>query len=82
MINNPHIGESFESFLRDEGIHDEVVATAIGRALALQAAQTKNPAGLSGVPGTPLSHPIGAFPNGRVIPGGEAGPDPFRSAGD
>ena len=36
MNRNPHIGESFESFLRDEGIHDEVVATAIKRTLALQ----------------------------------------------
>ena len=36
MSKNPHIGESFESFLRDEGIHDEVVATAIKRTLALQ----------------------------------------------
>lgn len=33
---NPHIGESFESFLRDEGIRDEVTATAIKRTLALQ----------------------------------------------
>jgi antitoxin HicB len=33
---NPHIGESFESFLRDEGIHDQVVTTAIKRTLALQ----------------------------------------------
>jgi antitoxin HicB len=36
MSKNPHIGESFESFLRDEDIHDEVVATAIKRTLALQ----------------------------------------------
>jgi antitoxin HicB len=36
MADNPHIGESFESFLRDEGIHDEVIATAIKRAIALQ----------------------------------------------
>jgi antitoxin HicB len=36
MSKNPHIGESFESFLRDEGIHDEVIATAIKRTLALQ----------------------------------------------
>ncbi|MGK9232974.1 helix-turn-helix domain-containing protein [Inquilinus limosus] len=36
MTKNPHIGESFESFLRDEGIHDEVTATAIKRTLALQ----------------------------------------------
>ena len=33
---NPHIGESFDSFLRDEGIYDEVTATAIKRTLALQ----------------------------------------------
>ena len=33
---NPHIGESFESFLREDGIYDEVTATAIKRTLALQ----------------------------------------------
>lgn len=36
MNKNPHIGESFESFLRDEGIYEEVAATAIKRTLALQ----------------------------------------------
>jgi antitoxin HicB len=36
MSNNPHIGETFDSFLRDEGIRDEVVSTAIKRTLALQ----------------------------------------------
>lgn len=36
MNKNPHIGESFDSFLRDEGIYDEVTATAIKRTLALQ----------------------------------------------
>jgi hypothetical protein len=36
MNRNPHIGESFDSFLRDEGIYDEVTATAIKRTLALQ----------------------------------------------
>jgi predicted XRE-type DNA-binding protein len=36
MTKNPHIGESFESFLRDEGIYDAVTATAIKRTLALQ----------------------------------------------
>ncbi|MDB5556693.1 MAG: hypothetical protein JWL86_6677 [Rhizobium sp.] len=36
MNENPHIGESFDSFLRDEGIYDEVTATAIKRTLALQ----------------------------------------------
>ncbi|MGO1076946.1 hypothetical protein [Inquilinus sp. CA228] len=33
---NPHIGESFESFLREDGIYDEVTATAIKRTLALK----------------------------------------------
>lgn len=36
MSKNPHIGESFDSVLRDEGIYDEVSATAIKRSLALQ----------------------------------------------
>jgi antitoxin HicB len=39
MPENPRIGESFESFLRDEGIYDEVAATAIKRTLALQIEQ-------------------------------------------
>lgn len=36
MSANPHIGESLRGFLRDEGIHDAVIATAIKRTLALQ----------------------------------------------
>lgn len=36
MSDNPRIGENFRSFLRDHGIHDAVVATAIKRSLALQ----------------------------------------------
>lgn len=36
MNKNPHIGESFESFLRDEGLYDDVTATAIKRAIAFQ----------------------------------------------
>ena len=36
MSKNPHIGESFESFLRDEGLYDAVTATAIKRTLAMQ----------------------------------------------
>ena len=39
MKKNQHIGESFESFLRDEGIHEEVAATVVKRTLALQTAQ-------------------------------------------
>jgi hypothetical protein len=33
---NPRIGESFDSFLRDEGIYEDVTATAIKRTIALQ----------------------------------------------
>jgi predicted XRE-type DNA-binding protein len=36
MNENPRIGESFDSFLRDEGIYDAVTATAIKRTIALQ----------------------------------------------
>jgi len=39
MNKNPHIGESFDSFLRDEGIYEEVNATALKRALAVQIEQ-------------------------------------------
>lgn len=39
MAKNPQIGESFESFLRDEGIYEDVTATAIKRTLALQIEQ-------------------------------------------
>lgn len=39
MAKNPRIGESFESFLRDEGIYEDVTATAIKRTLALQIEQ-------------------------------------------
>lgn len=35
---NPHIGESFDSFLRDEGLYEDVTATAIKRTIALQIA--------------------------------------------
>ncbi|MFZ5671949.1 MAG: helix-turn-helix domain-containing protein [Pseudomonadota bacterium] len=35
---NPHIGESFESFLQDEGIYEAVTATAIKRTIALRIA--------------------------------------------
>lgn len=36
MKKKLHIGESFDSFLRDEGIYEEVTATAIKRTIALQ----------------------------------------------
>lgn len=37
--DNPHIGESFDSFLRDEGIYEAVTAVAIKRALVLEIEQ-------------------------------------------
>ena len=33
---NPHLGESFDSFLKDEGIYERVQTTAIKRVLAMQ----------------------------------------------
>jgi predicted XRE-type DNA-binding protein len=33
---NPHIGDSFDSFLKEEGIHESVRTTAIKRVLAMQ----------------------------------------------
>jgi len=36
MKRNPHIGSDFDSFLKDEGILDEVDAIAVKRALAHQ----------------------------------------------
>ncbi len=36
---NKHIGSSFESFLKEDGIYEEVTAAAIKRTLALQIEQ-------------------------------------------
>jgi len=36
MPKNPHIGESFDSFLQEDGTYEAVTATAIKRALVLQ----------------------------------------------
>ena len=33
---NPHIAESFDSFLREEGIYESVQTTAIKRVLAMK----------------------------------------------
>lgn len=33
---NPHIGSDFDDFLKDEGIHEEVTASAIKRVIAWQ----------------------------------------------
>ncbi|BBK40414.1 hypothetical protein STVA_04340 [Allostella vacuolata] len=39
MNGNPHIGESFDRFLHEQGIHGEVTAITIKRAIVLQIAQ-------------------------------------------
>ena len=36
---NPHLGSSFDDFLKEEGIFEEVTATAMKRVLAWQIAQ-------------------------------------------
>ena len=33
---NPHLGESFDSFLKEQGIYESVQTTAIKRVLAMQ----------------------------------------------
>jgi hypothetical protein len=53
MSKNPRVGESFESFLRDEGIRDEVVAKAIKRTLALQDWTDQSSTGQSAIPRAP-----------------------------
>jgi len=40
---NPHIGSDFDDFLKDEGIHEEVTASAIKRVIAWQLFNLMNP---------------------------------------
>ncbi|KPF46892.1 XRE family transcriptional regulator [Rhizobium sp. AAP43] len=44
---NPHIGESFDSFLHAEGLYDAVTAVAIKRVLVLQIEQEMRVQGIS-----------------------------------
>jgi DNA-binding Xre family transcriptional regulator len=44
---NPHIGSSFEEFLSEEGIYEEVRAAAVKRVLAWQIDQVRQAQGLS-----------------------------------
>ncbi len=44
---NPHIGSTFESFLQEEGIAEEVNAAAIKRVLAWQIEQAMKQQGIS-----------------------------------
>lgn len=47
MIDNPHLGSSFDDFLKDEGIYEEVTADAVKRVLAWQIEQARLAQGLS-----------------------------------
>ena len=44
---NKHLGSSFEDFLRDEGIHEEVTTHAIKRVLAWQITEAMKSQGIS-----------------------------------
>ena len=46
-MNNPHIGSSFESFLEEEGIREEVEALAQKRVFTWQIRQAMEEAGLT-----------------------------------
>ena len=44
---NPHIGFSFDDFLREDGIYEEVTAAAVKRTLAWQLEQSRLAQGIS-----------------------------------
>ncbi len=46
-MKNPHLGSSFDDFLKDEGLHDEAQAHAIKRVLAWQIEQAMTEQSLS-----------------------------------
>jgi antitoxin HicB len=46
-MNNPHIGSSFDDFLREEGIYEELTADAVKRVLAWQLEQARLAQGIS-----------------------------------
>jgi DNA-binding Xre family transcriptional regulator len=41
-MENPHIGSDFDDFLKDEGIHEEVVAAALKRVISWQLLEAMN----------------------------------------
>jgi antitoxin HicB len=47
MTTNPHFGSSFEDFLKEEGIYDEVTAHAIKRVLTWQIEQAMKTQGIT-----------------------------------
>ena len=46
-MTNKHLGSSFDDFLQEEGIHEEVTARAIKRVLAWQIEQAMKAQGLT-----------------------------------
>ncbi len=46
-MTNPHIGSSFDDFLKEDGIYEEVTALAVKRVLAWQLEQARLAQGLS-----------------------------------
>lgn len=46
-MTNPHIGSSFDDFLKEEGVYEEVTATAVKRVLAWQLEQSRRAQGIS-----------------------------------
>lgn len=46
-MNHPNIGSSFEAFLKEEGLHEEVTARATKRVLAWQIAQAMQEQGVT-----------------------------------
>lgn len=46
-MKNKHIGSSFDSWLREEGIHEEVTAKTIGRVTARRNASARAQKGLT-----------------------------------
>lgn len=47
MTANPHIGSSFEDFLKEEGIYEEVTASAIKRVIAWQIEEAMKAQGIT-----------------------------------
>lgn len=46
-MTNPHIGSSYDDFLVEEGIYDEVTAEAVKRVIAWQLEQRRRERGMS-----------------------------------
>jgi predicted XRE-type DNA-binding protein len=49
MNNNPHIGSSFDDFLKEEGIYEDASAHAIKRVIAWQIEQAMKSQGITKV---------------------------------